>query len=214
MTFPSRVPFLLTHSATVICPQKVGLRSNGIAITFLLDSCSFIVDEIALLFGAFPPCNFERSRFRFKFSTRFAFGTMLRCCCWRRRRCSFSVLPFRGETSSKPLRLLNASGVPRFEEVKHKTSRKKRIFCCILFYFCCFFTSFFLSSNHQSEKKVDQRKKGDDASSPFYKHPRSKDRRASPRAHTRERIRSFSKKIVHSSLRRISSNEEEKPYIY
>ena len=38
--------------------------------------------------------------------------------------------PFR-ETSSKPLlvRLLNASGVPRFEEVKHKTSRKKRIFC-------------------------------------------------------------------------------------
>lgn len=54
------------------------------------------------------------------------------------------IVPFR-ETSSKPLlvRLLNASGVPRFEEVKN-TSRRKRI--CRRCWCCCWLLRIILSS--------------------------------------------------------------------
>ena len=67
------------------------------------------------------------------------------------------IVPFR-ETSSKPLllaRLLNASsGVPRFEEVKNKTSRKKRICCfwCWVLLRIILSSPFFFSSSNSSPR--------------------------------------------------------------
>ena len=91
-------------------------------------------------------------------------------------------VPFR-ETSSKPLllaRLLNASssGVLRFEEVKNKTSRKKRICCfwCWVRLRIILSSPFFFSSSNSSprsptcpnatkERKECVSKRNDDAKS-------------------------------------------------